>query len=310
MDARPGKGKRTARLILLIVVVTLIGVGWRAMAARKQKNVVSPLPETSKKQASVMDIFKHKKNATELADKVNDVLSDTLKDYSVYVEDYRSDFVMGLSETEIYTAASVNKLPILAALYYYAQKGTINLDQTITLQQDEIQDYGTGSMRYDQPGTVYSLRTLARLMIKQSDNTASYILANEIIGMDKVQSLVNAWGMTQTDMITNKTSNKDVATLMRKMYDEQIVNHANTQDMLSFLKKTDTESRLPANLPPGVTVYHKVGTDTGEIHDVGIVTDAKHTYYIGVFTNNETDDAATEALIAKVSRVVYDYMQS
>ena len=251
-----------------------------------------------------------KKNPDDLADKVNNTINGAWSDYSVYVEDYDSDFVMGLSETETFTAASVNKVPILAALYYQNQNGVIDLDTLITLQQDDIQNYGTGTMRYDQPGTTYSDKTLARLMIKQSDNTAAYILANEIIGFDKVQSLVNAWGLTQTDMANNKTSNKDMAILFRKIYEEKIANHARTQEMLSFLKDTDFETRLPANLPQGVTVYHKVGTDTGKIHDVGIVTNGKHTYYIGVFTNDETDDAATETIIAKVSRVVYNYMQT
>ncbi len=310
MIDRGDRRKRMGRLIVLLILIVAIGLGWHAYANHRRAPVISPVPETKVSKPSLLGFFQKKKYPDDLADKVNNTINGAWSDYSVYVEDYDSDFVMGLSETETFTAASVNKVPILAALYYQSQGGTLDMNKVITLQQDEIQDYGTGSMRYDEPGTTYSVKTLARLMIKQSDNTAAYILANEIIGIDVVENLAKGWGLTQTDMVNNITSNKDMAILFRKLYEGKIANQAATLEMLSFLKDTDLETRLPAKLPTGVTVYHKVGTEMGKIHDVGIVTNGKHTYYIGVFTNDETDDTASETLIAKISRVVYDYMQS
>jgi len=307
MNERGGQRKKIGCLIFIVIIIFFL---WRLPFVPKKTTVISPIPETPKpQQQSVFSFFQRKKNPSDLADKINAAIDSAWNDYSVYVEDYTTDFSVGLSETEIFTAASVNKVPILAALYYYAQNGTIDLDRDITLQASEIQHYGTGSLRYAEPGTVYSIKTLARLMIKQSDNTAAFILANEIVGLNKIQSLIQQWGLTQTDMINNKTSNKDIAVLFRKIYEEKIVNHAFTQEILSFLKDTDFETRLPAHLPENVTVYHKIGTETGSIHDAGIVTDSQHTYYIGVFTNDETDDAESEKLIAKISKVVYDYLR-
>ena len=69
---------------------------------------------------------------------------------------------MGINESVIFTAASVNKVPILAALYEEAQKGNVDFNRVITLQASDIQDYGTGSIRYDPPGTTYSVKTLAQ----------------------------------------------------------------------------------------------------------------------------------------------------
>lgn len=302
-----GKNKKIGCLTIFILV--FFGFLW-FNARPKESRIISPIPESpTPKQQSVFSFLQRKKTPSDLADKVNNTIGDEWNDYSVMVEDYNTDFSMGLSETEIFTAASVNKVPILAALYYQAQNGKIDLDRDITLQQNEIQDYGTGSLRYAEPGTVYSIKTLARLMIKQSDNTAAYILGNEIVGLDTIQSLVQQWGMTQTDLVNNKTSNKDISLLFRKIYDEKIVNHAYTQEMLSFLKDTDFETRLPKELPDTVTVFHKIGTEVGTIHDAGIVTDGELTYYIGVFTNDQTDDASSEKLIAKISKVVYDYLR-
>jgi len=274
--------------------------------------VLLPLPDapvTPAPKSAAFSVFRHKKSSEELADIIKQAVGDTWRDYSVYVEDYRSDFTMGLSETEIFTAASVNKIPILAAFYIQVANGEIDLDRDITLQANEIQDYGTGSIRYDPPGTVYSVKTLARLMIKQSDNTAAYILANEIIGYPTRKKLVaDDMGLTQTDMVVNKTSNKDIATLCRLIWEDKLVSHAYSQEMLSYLKDTDFENRLPADLPDNVSVHHKIGSEVGVIHDAGIVTDGTHTYYIGVFTNDQTNDTESEQLIARISRLVYDYM--
>lgn len=303
--------KRVGRIVIYTALFIVFVWGVKSVWPRQPTAVLSPIPEDTPKpkQSIIANLFTRKKNPDALADKVNNAINGAWNDYSVYVVDYDSDFTMGLSETETFTAASVNKVPILAALYYQVQSGTINLDQDITLQKEEIQDYGTGSLRYDEPGTVFSIKTLARLMMKQSDNTAAYILANEIIGFDKIQALVNTWGLTQTDMINNKTSNKDMAMLFHKIYRSEIANKAHTEEMLSFMTRTDFENRLPGDLPQGTIVYHKIGSDTGAIHDVGIVSNGNHTYYVGVFTNDVTDEASTEKLIAKVSRVVYDFMQ-
>lgn len=269
--------------------------------------VISPIPEVTE-APKPFTLFAKKKTPQDLLEKIDTAVGDSVKNFSVLIDDLKGSFVAGISENEIYIAASINKIPILAALYYYEQQGDIDLDEVITLQSADIQDYGTGSLRYEQPGATYSIKTLAKLMIKQSDNTAAYMLANHIIGFSKLQAIVNQWGLTQTDMTENKTSNQDMAKLFRLIYENKITNKANTEEMLSFFKDTDFETRLPALLPKGVTVYHKIGSEVRNVHDVGIVTFGNVAYYIGVFTNEITDDPEAEKTIANISKVVYEYM--
>lgn len=274
--------------------------------------MISPIPDTPQPTAAAhnpFQIFAKKKNPDDLEEKITQSIGDSWNDYSIVVEDYTSNFALRMSEGEIFIAASVNKVPILAALYYYAQQGAIDLDRDITVQTQDIQDYGTGSIRYDKPGSVYSVKTLAKLMIKQSDNTAAYILASHIIGFERLKEIVAQWNLAQTDMVVNKTSNQDIASVFRMIYEGKITDVAHTQEMLSFLKDTDHETRLPDQLPDGVTVYHKIGTEVGIIHDAGIVTDGKRIYYLGVFTNGTAEGEETDALIAKISKAVYEYMR-
>ena len=309
-STRLHRGKRRQRFFLLII--TLLVCWWiYRLIIPKEPTIISPLPDVEVKAATHITIpfFRKKRDAEDLTDKINELIGDNWDNYSVMVDGLSEPFKVEISEAEIYTGASVNKVPILAALYYFAQKGDIDLDQVITLQANEIQDYGTGSIRYDPAGTTYSLKTLARVMMKQSDNTAAYILATEVIGFERLAQVLELWGLPQTDMVNNKTSNKDMAQLMRKIYEEKVTNHAQTLEMLSFMKDTDFESRLPAKLPEEVTVYHKIGTEIRTIHDVGIVTDGKLTYYIGIFTTDVDDDPTTEELMAKISKLVYDYLK-
>jgi len=294
---------------MLLFFIALLGIGiYGGTSFYNSRKIISPISEVKKKQSSIFNLLHPQKNPDTLKTAIKNQIGDAWENYSVYVVDFNSPFVMAINESTIFTAASVNKVPILAALYAEAQSGTINFDTVITLQEDDIQDYGTGSIRYDPPGTTYTIKTLARLMMQKSDNTAAYLLANYTIGLDVVQKYVNGWGMTQTDMANNKTSNTDMAILFKKIMDKKITSPALSVEMLGFLKDSDFEDRLPALLPKDAIVYHKIGTGTGTVHDVGVVVHGDTEYYIGIFTSDITDEEQASTLAAEVSKTVYDFM--
>ncbi|MBI4066391.1 serine hydrolase [Candidatus Gottesmanbacteria bacterium] len=304
--ARPSSRRKLIALVLIIGIVILL---IRAVGPKRPTAIISPIPEEKKETTSILtDLFAKKKSAEDLRKKIQETVNNRWKNYSVYVKDFDSPFTMGINETVIFTAASVNKVPIVTTLYYYAGKGEIDLDERVTIQSADIQDFGTGSIRYDPPGSVYAIKTLAKLAIEQSDNTAGYVLGTYTIGMDKVQSLMNQWGLTQTDMVNNKTSNRDMALLFERIYKGEVTNAASTQEMLAYFKDTDFEDRLPLLLPDAATVYHKIGNEIAIMHDVGVVTNGKQTYYIGVFSNDITNEEEAKKIIAEISKLVFDYL--
>lgn len=296
------------RSFFFITIIAFLSYILVKYSSNGGSTVISPLPEESAPDTSIFRFMKTQKDPEALREKVKSIIGNEWNNYSVYVCDINSKFVMGINESTIYTAASINKIPILAALYADAAKGKVDFDKVITLQAEDIQDYGTGSIRYDNPGTTYSVKTLAKLMMQKSDNTAAFLLANYIIGLDSVQSYVNSLGLTQTDMVNNKTSNKDMWLLMNAIYQKNVTTKALSEEMLGFMTDSDFEDRLPALLPKGVTVYHKIGTGTGAVHDVGVVTHGKNAYYIGIFTSDITDEEQASKLLAEVSKIVFDFM--
>jgi len=295
--------------MMFFLFIGVIGAGYLMRSLNQNNEVISPLAETSEAK-SIFNFINPKKDTDELRGRIKNQIGSVWNNYSVYVSDFNSAFTMGINESTIFTAASVNKVPILAALYDEAQKGKVNFDQIITLREDDIQDYGTGSIRYDPPGTTYSVKTLVRLAAQKSDNTAAHLLANYVIGLGVVQTYVNSWRMIQTDMAGNKTSNKDMEILFRNILNGRVVNTALTAELLGFLKDSDFEDRIPGLLPKDTTVYHKIGTGPGEIHDVGVVVSGKTKYYIGILTEGVSDADAAATLSAQLSKTVFDYMKS
>lgn len=229
--------------------------------------------------------------------------------YSVYYKDLRTGSSFGISQNQIETGASVSKIPIAAALYSLASRGKINLDEKVTIGKDDVQDYGTGVIRYQTLPVTYSLRDLTRLMLNQSDNTAAHVL-NVRIGDDVLQKTVNSWGMSQTDIVNNKTSVYDIEIIMGKIYNGQIANPALTKELLGFMTDTENENRLPKNLPKNTTIYHKIGDALGFAHDVGIIqTPNGKVYFLGVMTSDISDNLQkTNDTIAEVSKKIYDIL--
>lgn len=241
-----------------------------------------------------------------LKEKTQKIIAPEQGNYGVYFANIKEPHAFGINHRETFTAASVNKVPIIAVLYYLDYRREIDLDEQITLQEDDIQDYGTGSLRYQKPGKVYSLKTLAKLAIKQSDNTAAYII-NKRIGTQIIQKTINSWGLTQTNMEENKTSAYDMYLLYKKIYKGEITDIAKTQELFGFMIDTDIEDRLPAMLPKDVNIYHKTGDTTGGMHDVGIIQKEGTVFFLGVLSSDiGNQETRTKQVIARIAKMLLD----
>lgn len=228
--------------------------------------------------------------------------------YSVYYKNLKTEESFGINENQIETAASVNKLPIIAALYYLDKTGKIDLDDKITIQEDDVQDYGTGSIRYQEMPQTYSLRNLAKLALNQSDNTAAHVISLKL-GEENIQYLVNTWGMNSTNMINNKTTVKDMGTLMQKINNGDIANGPQTRELLEFMTNTEFEDRLAKNIKDQAIIQHKTGDGEGFVHDVGIIRskDGKNVYFLGVMTSDiGQNEKEAKDTIGEISKKIFE----
>jgi len=225
--------------------------------------------------------------------------------YGISVIDLTSKQTVELNATGSMNAASVNKLEILAALYHECAAGRLRMDQTLTTSAANMQDYGTGVIRYQPLGTRYTLAQLAELLIEQSDNTASYMLG-QAIGLDTIDALVAGWGLRSTIVGQEVSSPHDAAHFMQLLYDGKLANPADTRQMMNYLTHTAFNDRIPAGLPPDVEVAHKIGTQVNVENDVAIVALTGRPYILSIFAKDVTEEHAVPVEQA-ISRTVYQY---
>lgn len=105
---------------------------------------------------------------------------------------------------------------------------------------------------------------------------------------------------------TLDTTAGDMALLMEAIARYGAVSEQASEEMLALLASQVINDRLPALLPEGTRIAHKVGNWTQSTHDAGIVFSPNATYVIVVLTDYDFGEEGAE-VIAQVSRVVYDY---
>jgi beta-lactamase class A len=223
--------------------------------------------------------------------------------YGVSVYNLTTKEGFGLKENDVFTAASINKLPVILTLYLQAEAGKIDLDSKYTLEAIDKRT-GAGSIQSQKVGTIYTYRKLAELMGQQSDNTA-FAALRRILTDQKIQSVIDSLGMSHTSLVNSETSPGDVNLFFRKLYSGSILKRENRDEILTFLTKTIYETRIPAGVPLDIKVAHKIGSDIGVVGDAGIVFAPKP--YILVILSGEVLEGEANLVLPKISKSVWDF---
>lgn len=245
------------------------------------------------------------KDPAVIRQKIVDFLKTQSGVYSVFYENLKTSDTFGINENSILTGASMNKLPIVGYLYNQAFKKEIDLQEKIVLQKEDLQSYGTGSLRYEKPGQAYTLQYLANLTLQKSDNTAAHILTIRL-GEANIQEYAYQIGMNSTSMVDNDTSSRDVGRFYKALYKNKIATLPLTKEILGYMENTEIEDRIPKYLPKGIRVYHKTGDAVTFVHDGGVIDDGKSPFILVVMTSNLKDETKAKNTIGKIAKMVLD----
>jgi beta-lactamase class A len=255
------------------------------------------------------------------ANELNVLLEHTGGTFGVVVYDLSSEVqVYARNETLSFSAASLIKVPIALTIHRLAEQGQLDLHTTLELRAEDIVG-GTGVLQYREIGTTYSIEELVFLMLAESDNTATNMLLEHIGGFEVVNRLMDEVGATQTRMQRlmmdldaiqqgrdNLTSPADMSLMLQLLSQDTVVNGASAQKIRAALQQTSDQQKIPANLPAGTIVMHKIGSLPNVEHDAGIVTTPQGRRYIVVFMSAQLPgNQAGIATIAQASRLIFDY---
>ena len=229
--------------------------------------------------------------------------------YGVVVSDPSTGETVSMEADGRFLAASINKLPVLMALYRSAAAGTVDLDDEISMQASDVQAYGTGSLYTKPVGHTITLRECAGYLIKESDNTAWKML-DRYLGRDYIRSELYAAGARSTEYwIPNTTTPNDVLIMLEKISDPSYTTPDLSDEMLGLMTNTDFEDRLPHLLPNDARVSHKIGSYGATFGDAGVVfangsRSTQDAYFIVVMAD-ETGEGTARAAMQEMSLATY-----
>ncbi|QDY91829.1 serine hydrolase [Arthrobacter sp. UKPF54-2] len=160
-----------------------------------------------------------------------------------------------------FTAASTAKVLAAAAYYRLAETGELSLDEPMGVSTAGLQ---------------------IRQMIQQSNNE-SWAMILEALGSRRLTDYAASIGI-EYDRAYNKLTPAETARTLALLYTGQLLNAANTAQLLSYMQNTNLETLIPAALPPDVVVFHKYGLLYGNLHDASILVRGGKAYAFVVYT--------------------------
>lgn len=236
---------------------------------------------------------------------------------------------LDINGDSVFHAASTMKIPVMIEVLRRAQSGAFSLDQGILVvnQFASIVDGSLYSMDATEDGdtTLYSrvgqrvpVRDLMQRMITRSSNLATNQLI-ALVGADKVTAMARTLGAKRMQVLRgvedqkafdrgliNTTTSSDLAALLLAIERGEALSPASSAEMREVLLAQEFNEKIPAGLPPGTRVAHKTGEITAVSHDAAVVyPSGRKPYVLVVLTKGLRESAASSALIADISRLVY-----
>ena len=252
----------------------------------------------------------------------------------VVLHDLRDRFHVAIAPDSSFHAASTMKVPVMIELFRRVDAGAIPLDQGILLvnQFGSIVDGSpysldagddSDSTLYAKIGTRVPVRELIERMIERSSNLATNTLI-ALVGATNANATAHALGASRIQVrrgvedgkafqlgLNNTTTAGDLATLMLAIERGTAASAASCSAMREILLHQEFSQEIPAGLPPGTPVAHKTGWITGTLHDAAIVYPPGRTpYVLVVLTNNIPEEEKARAMIADISRMVWEFVLS
>lgn len=251
----------------------------------------------------------------ELQDKILRQLSEMNGKVGFYFKNLETGEAFGYNEEQQFLAASVVKLPLLAAMLLLREQGRTDFSQAITISKDQMRPASCGVTAFmtgDTHGSVtLDIRTLYHFMIIISDTTAANALYHHY-GNDTVIAAFRELGLRGTQFnreyydevrerqgIQNYFVPREIGMLLEKMYRRTLVSPEASQELEQVLLHQQISHKMGGKLPAGFPIAHKTGEEPDQTHDVGIVY-AKEPFVV-CFASNQSDVPVFEDFIRKTT---------
>ncbi len=232
------------------------------------------------------------------------------------IRDLGTGWTIQIDPDKVFPAASMVKVPIMAACLEAQMQGRLSLDDRMTLKRSD-KTTGSGLLRRNRSGSVFTVDRLVELMVAHSDNTATNMLIDRL-GFDYLNGAFREMGLETTNLarkmmdfgsrgkgLENYTTAREMADILERMYRRDCFSAEVSGMCLEYLKAQRVNDRIPRLLPRNTVVAHKTGLERQVCHDAGIVFTERGDFLISVFTRTTRGTRAAKSLISGVSALAY-----
>jgi len=333
-EADKSSGFSLLKSFLFISIGIIIGLGisffaqkqenteqlntYKAPEKKSIKNLLNPdvLDQHAPYSHLVLNDFSAK-----LEKKINSMVKqEKIKSASVYFRDFSTDFSFGVNETEIFSPASLMKVPIMIAILKYAEEHPEILSYTKTYEGRREGEYlakkftNFPSETFMIEGETYSVNRLLEFMITSSDNEATILLLDVLDGedpkfLDKVQLDLGLTLPKNLKHNDNFLSGKKYSSFFRTLYNASYLNNEMSSKALNYLSKTGYGFGIKQSVPQNIVLCHKFGyqienSNNFQLHHFAIVYHPRKTYLIGVMTKGNYVEELKKA-ITDLAQICY-----
>ncbi len=233
---------------------------------------------------------------------------------SIFVWDYESGNYAGINSNEEFSAASIIKIPVLIQLFRSIEAGQLTIFDTMELT-DFYRAEGSGSLQFKASNSNWSIDTLARIMITESDNSATNMLMSKIGSMTDVNSGIRQWGLKNTKVNTwlpdmngtNITTTEDLARMLYNIDNPEFLSVSSREKIFDYMGHVHNNRLIPAGLGAGAVFLHKTGDIGKMLGDAGIVYAPNgKKYIVAILANRPYNSPLGKDFIVKASEIIYN----
>ena len=232
-----------------------------------------------------------------------------------------------LSGSQMYTPASLDKVPLMMAYYKIAETDPTILSKEIEYPGTTDAD-STESIKSTvqlTPGATYTIEELIEHMIRYSDNNATDLLKDYLNTTNNAGAYTTVFSDLGIDpsTINDYTDNMTVvqySVFLRALYNATYLNWDDSEHALQLLSETDFSAGIESGVPNDTLVAQKFGevklVDSSnkllgrELNNCGIIYYPDHPYLLCIMTRATGDNIqALENEVESISNIVYTGMQ-
>lgn len=233
---------------------------------------------------------------------------------SIFVWDYDSGKYVDIKASAIYPTASIIKIPVLIQLFKSIEANQLTIYDEMTLTP-YYKTEGSGNLQNKPLGSKYTIDQLAKVMIQNSDNSATNMLISAVGGMPDINSGIRSWGLKNTYLNnwlpdiagTNYSTARDLAAMLYNLDNPGFLNINSREYIIDYMSHVENNRLIQAGLGKGALFIHKTGDIGKMLGDAGIVFTPEGKKYICVIlATRPYNSPLGKDFIQKASKIVYD----